>query len=57
MELDKLMGMGTLISIILLLGIAVAIVRGIKKFRDFITNTKEMNKKVDDILDKLKNEE
>ncbi|MGL5085519.1 MAG: hypothetical protein ACRC68_07345 [Clostridium sp.] len=57
MGIDKLMGIETVISIILLLGIVLAIFRGIKKFRDYITNTKEMNKKVDDILDNFKNKE
>lgn len=56
MELNKLMGTGTIISIILILGIMLAIFRGIKRFRDFITNKKEVNTKVEDVLNKLKDE-
>lgn len=57
MEIERLMGIGTIISIILLLGIVLAIFRGIKRFRDFITNKKEINRKVDEVINQFKNQE
>ncbi|MDP4146031.1 MAG: hypothetical protein Q8936_16335 [Bacillota bacterium] len=47
----------TIINIMILLAIIVAIYRGIKGYQNFIKRNKEMDKKIDDILNKLENKQ
>ncbi|WP_202127930.1 hypothetical protein [Clostridium sp. C2-6-12] len=47
----------TIINIVLYLAILIGIFKGIKEIKNFISRNKELNKKIDIIINKLENKE
>ena len=57
MEINYLNIVGTIINIAILFAILLLIYKGTKGFKNFINRNKEMEKKIDLILNKLKDKE
>lgn len=57
MEINYLTIIATVINFALLFGIIILIYRAVQGFKKFVNRNKEMDKKIDIILDKLENEE
>lgn len=57
MEIDYVTIVVTIINFIVLFSIIIVVYKSIRGFKNFINKNKEMNKKIDVILDKLENKE
>ena len=55
MEINYLTIIATVINFALLFGIIILIYRAVQGFKKFVNRNKEMDKKIDIILDKLEN--
>jgi len=57
MEINHLDIIGTIINFAILVIIIIMIYKAIKSFKSFVNRNKEMEKKIDDILNILENKE
>ncbi|APM39755.1 hypothetical protein [Clostridium kluyveri] len=57
MEIDYVTIIITVLNFIVLFSIIIVVYKSIRGFKNFINRNKEMNKKIDVILDKLENKE
>ncbi|WP_315082077.1 hypothetical protein [uncultured Clostridium sp.] len=53
METNYMVIISTVVNVLLIIGISIAVVKGIKKIKNFVNKFEKLDKKMDDVLKKL----